>query len=89
MFFKIILLFICPEKMYLNELMPQYERPSFLIKRRINRTPGHFMKMKTKPKDTLLNQLLVRVVDFFYLFMETSSIHGFNHITSKNRHILE
>lgn len=75
--------------MYLNELMPQYERPSFLIKRRITRTPDHIIKMKSKPNEKLIKQLLTRVVDFFYLFMETSSIHGFNHITATNRHILE
>lgn len=26
---------------------------------------------------------------FFYLFMEMSSIHGFNHLTTRKRHALE
>ena len=75
--------------MYLNELVPQYERPSFLVKRRISKTPESVFKMKTKPQATLFNQLFSKVVDFFYLFMETSSIHGLIYITAKNRHILE
>lgn len=36
-----------------------------------------------------LSKAVRRVCRFFYLFMEMSSIHGFNHLTTRKRHALE
>lgn len=48
------------------------------------------IKLSTETnKNRLCMRAMSEVATIFYLFMETSSIHGFNHITSKKRHSLE
>ncbi|XP_073976028.1 sodium channel protein Nach-like isoform X2 [Rhodnius prolixus] len=46
----------------------------------------HYRKLKRKSK---IQNFLTSASDFFLIFMETSSIHGFSHIVTRKRHPLE
>lgn len=87
--------------MYLNELRAYYPRQTIKIQR-VGLSKYNNLNIKSLPvqdKDTQderipavrgkLPKILLGPLNFFYLFMENSSIHGFNHLTNKKLHVFE
>lgn len=65
--------------MYWNELNPQQRNVAFKF-------DSSDLK---KDKSGLLVQFKTTIFDFVHLFFSSSNIHGFNHLTDENGHIVE
>lgn len=83
--------------MNLHELHPYYEKEQIFINRRKVLHQDIFQqtnKKKSKKSSTpethgIFKRIIFGIRDFFYLFMATSSIHGFSHVTKEKRHAIE
>jgi len=42
-----------------------------------------------KEKENLVRKQILKAISFFYLFMQTSSIHGLNHLSTRRLHFVE
>ncbi|XP_066997698.2 pickpocket protein 11 isoform X2 [Anabrus simplex] len=86
--------------MYLSELTPNsmYSKPVSMIHSRTRRLTNRsqpevkepmFQAVTKKVPEGWPRKMVQASCEFFYLFMETSSIHGFNHLTTRKRSIWE
>ncbi|XP_066995594.2 sodium channel protein Nach [Anabrus simplex] len=56
---------------------------------KFNQINSHVQRSTGSYRDSKTWKYAVEAFEFFYLFLETSSIHGLNHLTTKNRTVFE